>query len=91
MAVAVKTPPDGAWTPVGAPVGLAPRTVGTEPRDPRSPRAHRRLHRHRRDPGESRADPEVEATFQLEVAGEGVRFVDPSAGPTPEGTARRTR
>lgn len=90
MAVVVKTLPDGAW----APVGIAPRTVGTEPRDLRFSGRTITYTGTVVGPGDSRADPKGEATFRLEVTHEGVRFVEPSAGPpgfTPDGMARRTR
>ena len=77
MAVVGGPPPDGAR----APVGIAPRTAGTEPRDLRFSGRTITYTGTVVGPGDSRAAPKGAAPFRLEVGNEGVRFVEPSAGP----------
>ncbi len=90
MAVVLKTVPGGGW----APVGIAPHTVGTRPRELRFSGRMISYVGTVLGPNDARADPQGRATYRLEITHQGVRFVQPSGSPpalTPEELARRIR
>ena len=90
MAVVLKTVPGGAW----APVGIAPHTIGSDPRELRFSGHVISYVGTVLGPRDSRADPRGRATYQLEITGRGVVFVQPPESPpalTPEELARRIR
>ena len=91
MAVVLKTVPGGGW----APVGVAPHTLGAQPRALCFSDRTIRYVGTVLGPNDARANPRGRATYELRITHQGVRFVQlpasPPGGLTPEELARRIR